>query len=72
MHLEIDEASCISCGLCEARAPENLITDRDKATAVVVKQPAGEAEIEGSTDAVDYCPTGSLKAKMIEPEESAA
>ncbi len=72
MHIEVDEDLCTACGLCEERAPENLAMDQDDTFASVLKQPAGETETENCTEAVDYCPTGSLSATMVDADEDAA
>jgi ferredoxin len=66
MHLEIDEDLCTACRLCEERAPENLVMNEDEAVASVLKQPVGAAETASCAEAVDYCPTGGLKASTIE------
>jgi ferredoxin len=74
LHLEIDEALCTGCGLCEERAPENLEMVDDEAYARVIKQPAGESETTDCIEAADYCPTGGLMATELgsDAKENAA
>lgn len=70
LYLEVDEALCTGCGLCENRAPENLEMEDDEFRARVIRQPVGEPETANCAEAVDYCPTGGLKAK--DEEENSA
>jgi ferredoxin len=72
IHLEVDEDLCVACGLCEARVPENLAIDDEENSAHVIKQPVGEVENEGCIEAVDYCPTGGLKAELAGATKNAA
>ncbi len=72
MHLEVDGELCTDCGLCEERAPENLVMKPDGGGARVIKQPTGESERASCTEAVDYCPSGGLTIASPKAEESAA
>ena len=72
LRLEVDEDLCTGCGLCEERAPDNLVTDEDEAIAQVIKQPVGAVETESCIEAVDYCPTGGLTAAPSSAQEDAA
>jgi len=72
MHLEVDEGLCTACGLCEERAPENVVMDDDEVVARVAKQPVGKAESANCTEAIEYCPTGGLTATTSDISENAA
>jgi ferredoxin len=65
----VDENLCIACGLCEARAPENLEVAPGAMSARVVKQPSDASELAACREASEYCPTGGLKD--VTEEESA-
>ena len=58
----VDDDSCIACGLCHVRAPENIEMDEEAMTALVVRQPSNDDEEDACNEAADYCPTGGLSA----------
>ena len=56
----VDARLCIGCGLCEERAPGNLVVPADVDAAQLIRQPASEAELLAVGQAADYCPSGAL------------
>ena len=56
----VDPRLCIGCGLCEERAPGNLVVPACVDAAQVIRQPANEAELIAVGQAADYCPSGAL------------
>ncbi len=72
MLITVEEDLCTACGLCAERAPDNFALDDDDDVARVIKQPTNEAELEDCTEAVDYCPAGSLVEATGSAGEDAA
>jgi len=66
---EITQDECVGCGLCEERAPANLRIPPGQTAAIVVKQPADDAEAAACHEAADFCPMGALHA--LEPDVAA-
>ncbi|MFD7449600.1 ferredoxin [Kitasatospora sp. NPDC059827] len=56
----IDE-TCIDCRLCQDLAPENFEGDLDNDVHYVSKQPETDRELDCVLDAVDSCPTDSIR-----------
>jgi ferredoxin len=57
---QIDD-SCIDCHLCQDLAPENFECDLDRDVHYVYRQPETSDELESVVDAMESCPTESIR-----------
>jgi ferredoxin len=64
----IDE-TCIDCRLCQDLAPENFDNDFDNDVHFVSAQPETDGELECVLDALDSCPTESIRYVATTPGE---
>ena len=61
MKVTIDEAACISCGLCASDCPEVFEMKGDKAAVIANPVPAGKEEAAKSAAA--NCPVTCIKVE---------
>lgn len=73
----VDRDTCIACGACGATAPELFDYDEEGVAFALLDQNQGNSEIpeellEDLEDALDGCPTDSIKAEQTPFNCSAA
>jgi ferredoxin len=61
MRIEVDRAKCAGMGLCEGLAPERFQIQQDGTAEVLDAELDGDEAIVIAQEAVDMCPTASLK-----------
>ena len=59
MKLSIDDAACVSCGMCAERLPAVFCIDRTARSAVLVRQPVPTEE-DDALEAAEDCPVGAI------------
>ncbi|WP_315451835.1 ferredoxin [uncultured Selenomonas sp.] len=59
MKLSIDNAACVSCGMCAERLPAVFRIDRAARSAVLVRQPM-PTEQDDVLEAAEDCPVGAI------------
>ena len=59
MNLSIDNAACVSCGMCAERLPAVFCIDRAARSAVLVRQPT-PTEQDDALEAAEDCPVGAI------------
>ena len=59
MNLSIDNAACVSCGMCAERLPAVFCIDRAARSAVLVRQPM-PTEQDDVLEAAEDCPVGAI------------
>ena len=59
MKLAIDNAACVSCGMCAERLPAVFRIDRAARSAEVVRQPQ-PTETDDALEAAEDCPVGAI------------
>lgn len=59
MKLSIDNAACVSCGMCAERLPAIFRIDRAARSAVLVRQPM-PTEQDDVLEAAEDCPVGAI------------
>ena len=59
MNLSIDNAACVSCGMCAERLPAVFCIDRAARSAVLVRQPT-PTEQDDALVAAEDCPVGAI------------
>ena len=59
MKLSIDDAACVSCGMCAERLPAVFRIDRTARSAVLVSQPVPTEE-DDALEAAEDCPVGAI------------
>ncbi|QDQ15150.1 ferredoxin [Streptomyces spectabilis] len=63
------DQTCIDCRLCQDLAPENFECDVDNDVHYVCKQPETMDELECVIDALESCPTESIRYLAASTEE---
>lgn len=61
--------TCIDCFLCQDLAPENFERNDEDEVHFVAEQPATDDELEAVVDALESCPTGSIRFMAAPSEE---
>lgn len=61
--------TCIDCFLCRDLAPDNFERDKECEVHYVSKQPTTNDELEAVVDALESCPTGSIRYMATPTEE---
>ncbi len=61
--------TCIDCFLCRDLAPYNFERDKERDVHYVSRQPTTDDELEAVVDALDSCPTGSIRYVTTPREE---
>jgi ferredoxin len=61
--------TCIDCYLCRDLAPDNFDRDEDADMHYVYKQPETDYELEAVVDALDSCPSASIRYVAVPSEE---
>ena len=61
--------TCIDCFLCRDLAPDNFDRDEDDDMHYVYKQPETDDELDAVADAMDSCPSGSIRYVIESGEE---
>ena len=59
MNLSIDNAACVSCGMCAERLPALFRIDRTARSAAIVRQPV-PTEQDDAIEAAEDCPVGAI------------
>ena len=59
MKLSINNAACVSCGMCAERLPAVFCIDRAARSAVLVRQPT-PIEQDDALEAAEDCPVGAI------------
>ena len=59
MKRSIDNAACVSCGMCAERLPAIFRIDRAARSAVLVRQPM-PTEQDDVLEAAEDCPVGAI------------
>ena len=61
MRVEVDCTKCAGMGLCEGLAPERFQIQQDGTVEILDAELDGEQAIDIAQEAVDMCPTASLR-----------
>jgi ferredoxin len=61
MRIEVDRTKCAGMGICEGLAPERFQIQPDGTAEVLDAELEGDEAIVIAQEAVDMCPTASLK-----------
>ena len=59
MKLAIDNAACVSCGMCAERLPGGIGIVNTARSAVLVRQPV-PTEQDDALEAAEDCPVGAI------------
>ena len=54
------DLSCICCGTCTAKAPENLTVDMETESGYFFKQPENNQEMKACLKAMTECPVNAI------------
>ncbi len=54
------DRSCIACDACVTTAPDNFGMDEEDGHSFLIKQPAGEEEVEMCEEAMEGCPVEAI------------
>lgn len=60
------DRSCIDCGLCPNLAPNNFAQSEDATHSYVHRQPQTDDELALAAEALQTCPTNSIKDDGLE------
>jgi ferredoxin len=52
--------TCILCGVCFERAPDNFAEDEDEGWAYVKRQPENDEELELAQEVMESCPVEAI------------
>ena len=64
MKLSIDNAACVSCGMCAERLPAIFRIDRSARSAALVRQPV-PMEQDDALEAAEDCPVGAIISSIF-------
>ena len=63
MYANVNQKSCIQCGLCESVCPE-VFSLRDGEPAQAITDPVPEAQRLTAQEAADSCPTAAISLRQ--------
>ena len=67
----VDGATCIDCFLCHDLTPKNFARDKENEVHFVCKQPETADEFDAVVDALESCPTKSIRYSSISVDREA-
>lgn len=65
----IEGTTCIDCFLCHDLTPKNFARDKENEVHYVCKQPENLDELDAVVDALESCPTDSIRYLAVSADQ---